>query len=124
LTGYRARPSEDYAEEKHPISVFLHRIYERPCRFVVKHAKATLAVAVLLVVATIPAFLNLGSEFMPPLNEGTLLYMPSTLPGLARPKPRRSSRSRTASFAPYPRWAACFGKAGRADTATDPAPSR
>ncbi len=70
-----------YAEERHPISVFLHRIYEGPCRFVLRHAKATIAVAALLVLATIPAFVSLGSEFMPPLNEGTLLYMPSTLPG-------------------------------------------
>ena len=47
-----------YAEEKHPISVFLHRIYEPPCRFVLRHAKATIAVAVLMVLATIPVFLS------------------------------------------------------------------
>src|SRR5207248_2541149 len=71
------------AEEQHPISRLLHHIYEPPCRFVLRHAKATVAVAMLLVVATVPLYLKLGSEFMPPLNEGTILYMPTTLPGMS-----------------------------------------
>ena len=111
-----------YAEEKHPISVFLHRVYEPPCRFVVKHAKATLAVAVLLVAGTIPAFLSLGSEFMPPLNEGTLLYMPSTLPGLSETEAQRILQIQDRLIRTVPEVAGVFGKAGRADTATDPAP--
>lgn len=111
-----------YAEEKHPISVFLHWLYERPCRFVVKHAKATLAVAVLLVAATIPAFLNLGSEFMPPLNEGTLLYMPSTLPGLSQTEAQRILQVQDRLIRTVPEVDRVFGKAGRADTSTDPAP--
>ena len=111
-----------YAEEKHPISVFLHRIYERPCRFVVKHAKATIGVAVLLVLATIPAFVSLGSEFMPPLNEGTLLYMPSTLPGLSQTEAQRILQVQDRLIRTVPEVDRVFGKAGRADTATDPAP--
>ncbi|HJW72947.1 MAG TPA: CusA/CzcA family heavy metal efflux RND transporter [Geothrix sp.] len=111
-----------YAEEKHPISVFLHRIYEGPCRFVLRHAKATIAVAVLLVVATIPAFVSLGSEFMPPLNEGTLLYMPSTLPGLSQTEAQRILQVQDRLIRTVPEVARVFGKAGRADTATDPAP--
>ncbi|WLT30508.1 CusA/CzcA family heavy metal efflux RND transporter [Geothrix sp. PMB-07] len=111
-----------YAEEKHPISVFLHRIYEGPCRFVVKHAKATIAVAVLLVAATIPAFLSLGSEFMPPLNEGTLLYMPSTLPGLSQTEAQRILQVQDRLIRTVPEVDRVFGKAGRADTSTDPAP--
>ncbi|HLP31626.1 MAG TPA: CusA/CzcA family heavy metal efflux RND transporter, partial [Geothrix sp.] len=111
-----------YAEEKHPISVFLHRIYERPCRFVVRHAKATIGVAVLLVLATIPAFVSLGSEFMPPLNEGTLLYMPSTLPGLSQTEAQRILQVQDRLIRTVPEVARVFGKAGRADTATDPAP--
>src|SRR5262249_51609591 len=71
------------SEESHPISRLLHRLYEPPCRFVLRHAKATLVVALLLVAATVPLYLKLGSEFMPPLDEGTLLYMPTTLPGLS-----------------------------------------
>ncbi|MCE1229025.1 MAG: efflux RND transporter permease subunit, partial [Firmicutes bacterium] len=111
-----------YSEEKHPISVFLHRLYERPCRFVVKHAKATLAVAALLVVGTIPAYLALGSEFMPPLNEGTLLYMPSTLPGLSQTEAQRLLQIQDRLIRTVPEVERVFGKAGRADTATDPAP--
>ena len=111
-----------YAEEQHPISVFLHRVYEPPCRFVVRHAKATVIVAVLLVLATVPAFLSLGSEFMPPLNEGTLLYMPSTLPGLSETEAQRILQIQDRLIRTVPEVAGVFGKAGRADTATDPAP--
>ena len=111
-----------YPEEKHPISVFLHRIYEGPCRFVLKHAKATLAVAGLLILATVPVFLDLGSEFMPPLNEGTLLYMPSTLPGLSQTEAQRILQVQDRLIRTVPEVARVFGKAGRADTATDPAP--
>ena len=111
-----------YAEEKHPISVFLHRIYEPPCRFVVKHAKATILVAVLLVLGTIPAFMSLGSEFMPPLNEGTILYMPSTLPGLSQTEAQRILQVQDRLIRTVPEVERVFGKAGRADTATDPAP--
>ena len=111
-----------YSEEKHPISVFLHRIYEPPCRFVIKHAKATIAVAFLLVLATIPAFMKLGSEFMPPLNEGTLLYMPSTLPGLSQTEAQRILQVQDRLIRTIPEVAQVFGKAGRADTSTDPAP--
>src|SRR5512142_600015 len=73
-----------YSEERHPISRALHAVYEKPCRFVVRHAKATIAVAILLVLTTVPAYLKLGSEFMPPLREGTILYMPSAVePGMS-----------------------------------------
>jgi Cu(I)/Ag(I) efflux system membrane protein CusA/SilA len=111
-----------YPEEKHPISVFLHRIYERPCRFVLRHAKATIAVAVLMVAATIPVFLKLGSEFMPRLNEGTILYMPSTLPGISQTEAARILQIQDRLIRTVPEVARVFGKAGRADTATDPAP--
>lgn len=111
-----------YSEEKHPISVFLHRIYEPPCRFLVKHAKTTVMVAALLVVGTIPAYLSLGSEFMPPLNEGTLLYMPTTLPGLSQTEAQRILQVQDRLIRTVPEVDRVFGKAGRADTATDPAP--
>ena len=111
-----------HAEEKHPISVFLHRIYEPPCRFVLRHAKVTLVVAALMVLATLPVFLKLGSEFMPPLNEGTLLYMPSTLPGLSQTEAQRILQVQDRLIRTIPEVQKVFGKAGRADTATDPAP--
>jgi copper/silver efflux system protein len=111
-----------YPEEKHPISVFLHRIYEPPCRFVLRHAKATIAVAVLMVLATVPVFLKLGSEFMPRLNEGTLLYMPSTLPGISQTEAARILQIQDRLIRTVPEVQRVFGKAGRAETATDPAP--
>ena len=120
--GSHALVGTYYPEEKHPISVFLHRLYEPPCRFVLKHAKATIAVAFLLVLVTIPVFLKLGSEFMPPLNEGTLLYMPSTLPGLSQTEAQRILQVQDKLIRTVPEVARVYGKAGRADTATDPAP--
>ncbi|BDU74067.1 efflux RND transporter permease subunit [Mesoterricola silvestris] len=111
-----------YPEERHPVSRFLHRIYEPPCRFVLRHAKATIAVAVFMIVATIPVFLRLGSEFMPRLGEGTLLYMPSTLPGLSQTEAQRILQVQDRLIRTVPEVERVFGKAGRADTATDPAP--
>ncbi len=111
-----------HPEEKHPISVFLHRIYEPPCRFVLRHAKATIAVAALMVAVTVPVFLHLGSEFMPPLNEGTILYMPSTLPGLSQTEAQRILQIQDRLIRTVPEVARVFGKAGRSDTALDPAP--
>ncbi|MDO8525423.1 MAG: efflux RND transporter permease subunit, partial [Candidatus Omnitrophota bacterium] len=70
-----------YPEEKHPVSKVLFRIYEPACEFVLKHKKATIIGAAVLMISAIPVYLQLGSEFMPPLNEGTILYMPTTLPG-------------------------------------------
>ena len=120
--GSHALVGTYYPEEKHPISVFLHRLYEPPCRFVLKHAKATICVAFLMVAITIPVFLKLGSEFMPPLNEGTLLYMPSTLPGLSQTEAQRLLQVQDRLIRTVPEVARVYGKAGRADTATDPAP--
>jgi Cu(I)/Ag(I) efflux system membrane protein CusA/SilA len=72
-----------YAEERHPISKRLFRIYEPVCNFVLRHKALTIGGALLLVLTTIPVYLQLGSEFMPPLDEGTILYMPTTTPGLS-----------------------------------------
>ena len=110
------------AEEKHPISHFLHRIYEPPCRFVLRHAKATIAVAFALVLATIPVYLKLGSEFMPPLNEGSLLYMPTTLPGLPIGAAQAILQAQDRILRGFQEVESVFGKAGRAESSTDPAP--
>jgi Cu(I)/Ag(I) efflux system membrane protein CusA/SilA len=72
-----------YPEDRHPVSRVLFRIYEPACRFVLRHRAATLWTAAALVMTTIPVYLRLGSEFMPPLREGSLLYMPTTLPGIS-----------------------------------------
>jgi Cu(I)/Ag(I) efflux system membrane protein CusA/SilA len=112
-----------YSEERHPISRLLHFLYEAPCRFVVRHAKLTIFLAVLIVASTIPAYLALGSEFMPPLREGTILYMPSAVePGMSVAEAQKALQIQDKILMLFPEVARVFGKAGRANTSTDPAP--
>ena len=111
-----------HAEEKHPISVLLHRLYEPPCRAVLKHPKTTIALALVLLGATVPVYLKLGSEFMPPLYEGSILYMPTTLPGLSVTEAEKLLQVQDKILKSFPEVERVFGKAGRADTFTDPAP--
>ena len=72
-----------HSEENHPISRPLMKLYHPVVEFVLEHKWKTIAVAVLAMAVTVPVFFKLGSEFMPPLDEGTLLYMPTTLPGIS-----------------------------------------
>ena len=111
-----------HCEEKHPISRPLMRIYHPVCEFVLKFRWATVIVAVLIVLATIPIFEKLGSEFMPPLYEGDLLYMPMTLPGISVTEAQKLLQVQDKVLKTFPEVHHVFGKAGRADTATDPAP--
>ena len=112
-----------YSEEQHPISRLLHRIYEKPCRFVVRHAKATIFASLLLVLSTVPVYLSLGSEFMPPMREGSLMYMPSAVqPGMSVAEAQKALQIQDKIIRTFPEVRAVFGKAGRADTPTDPAP--
>jgi len=112
-----------YSEERHPISRLLHYLYERPCRFVLRHAKLTIACAFLIVATTVPVFLQLGSEFMPPLREGTILYMPSAVePGMSVAEAQKALQVQDKLLMLFPEVARVFGKAGRANTSTDPAP--
>jgi len=111
------------SEERHPISRLLHWLYERPCRFVVRHAKATVLVAVLVVASTVPVYLRLGSEFMPSLREGTILYMPSAVqPGMSVAEAQKVLQLQDKILRTFPEVERVFGKAGRASTSTDPAP--
>ena len=112
-----------HPEEKHPISRFLHRLYEGPCRFVVRHARVTVAASVVLVALTVPVYLRLGSEFMPPLDEGTILYMPSAVqPGMSVAEAQAALQLQSKLLRTFPEVERVFGKAGRATTSTDPAP--
>ncbi len=111
-----------YPEEKHPISKVLFKIYEPVCRFVLKYRKFTLIAAGILILITIPVFLRLGSEFMPSLNEGTILYMPVTLPGLSVTGAEKLLQEMDKVIKTVPEVERVFGKAGRAETSTDPAP--
>ncbi|MBI1746749.1 MAG: efflux RND transporter permease subunit [Acidobacteria bacterium] len=111
-----------YKEEKHPISRLLFTLYEPPARLVLKHPKATIAIALLLVATTIPVYFQLGSEFMPPLNEGSILYMPTTLPGISVAQAQALLQQQDEIIKAFPEVERVFGKAGRAETSTDPAP--
>jgi copper/silver efflux system protein len=111
-----------YPEERHPISRVLFRIYEPACRRVLRFPKATIGIALLVVATTIPAYRSLGHEFMPPLNEGTVLYMPITLPGISAAEASRLLQLQDQLLKSFPEVEHVHGKAGRADTSTDPAP--
>ncbi len=111
-----------HSEERHPISRVLMRMYEPVVHFVLRHPYATIAGAVLAVVLTIPVYFRLGSEFMPPLDEGVLLYMPTTLPGISVTEASRLLQVQDKILKSFPEVERVFGKAGRAETATDPAP--
>jgi Cu(I)/Ag(I) efflux system membrane protein CusA/SilA len=111
-----------YPEEKHPISRILFRLYEPVCRFVLNHAKATIIAALLLMAGTIPVFLKLGSEFMPPLWEGQILYMPITMPGISVTEAQKLLQTQDKILKSFPEVDKVFGKAGRMESSTDPAP--
>lgn len=109
-------------EEKHPISRFLFRIYEPAIHFVLRHPVKVILIAALIVVATVPVYFKLGSEFMPPLNEGSILYMPTTLPGISVTEATQLLQVQDKLLKSFPEVERVFGKAGRAVTSTDPAP--
>ncbi len=111
-----------YKEEKHPISRILFALYEPPARLVLRHPKTTIAIALLLVATTVPVYLSLGSEFMPPLDEGTILYMPTTLPGISVAQAQDLLQKQDQLLMSVPEVERVFGKAGRAESSTDPAP--
>ena len=109
-------------ERDNPINRLLTFLYAPVVRAVVRYKKAVIALSVLAMVATVPAFLRLGSEFMPPLNEGALLYMPTAPPGMSITEATNVVQSMDAEIAKIPEVVSVFGKMGRAETATDPAP--
>lgn len=111
-----------YPEESHPVSKLLFRIYEPACNFVLEHKKGVIIGAVVLMLSAIPVYLQLGSEFMPPLNEGAILYMPTTLPGISVTEASKLLQTMDKILKDTPEVERVFGKAGRADTSTDPAP--
>ncbi|MCG3113435.1 MAG: CusA/CzcA family heavy metal efflux RND transporter [Candidatus Manganitrophus sp. SB1] len=111
-----------YPEERHPISRPLQRIYHPILEFVLRHRWPVVISAFLIVLLTIPIYLRLGSEFMPPLNEGTILYMPTTLPGISITEATRILRLQDQMLKEFPEVERVFGKIGEAKTATDPAP--
>jgi Cu(I)/Ag(I) efflux system membrane protein CusA/SilA len=109
-------------EEANPLNRWLVALYTPVVRFVVRFRWAVVAVAGLMVVATVPAFLALPSEFMPPLNEGAILYMPTAPPGMSTTVAMETLQKMDARLRAFPEVVSVFGKMGRAESATDPAP--
>ncbi|MEO6237608.1 MAG: CusA/CzcA family heavy metal efflux RND transporter, partial [Vicinamibacterales bacterium] len=109
-------------EDKNPVNRFLMWVYHPAVKFVLRHRALTLIAALALMLSTVPVFLRLGSEFMPPLYEGTVLYMPITLPGASIQTAQQILTTQDKLIRQVPEVASVFGKAGRAISATDPAP--
>ncbi|MGY2492850.1 efflux RND transporter permease subunit [Cupriavidus sp. CP313] len=121
LMGYLIR-GRIPSEQANPLNRFLIRLYQPVLARVLRFPKTTILVAALLLAATAWPILRVGGEFMPPLDEGDLLYMPSALPGLSAGKASQLLQQTDRLIKTVPEVATVFGKAGRADSATDPAP--
>jgi copper/silver efflux system protein len=117
LLGGKIRP-----EEKHPITGPLMRLYDPVVRWTLRWKGQVIAGALVLVLLTIPLFWKIGSEFMPPLEEGSFLYMPTTMPGISIAEAQRLLQVTDGILKRFPEVDHVLGKTGRADTATDPAP--
>jgi copper/silver efflux system protein len=104
------------------VSIIFHRIYEPVAAFALRFKKTVIAGGVIVIVITVFPFMRLGSEFMPPLYEGTLFYMPVTVPAASISVARDLLQLQDKLLKEIPEVSLVFGKAGRAETATDPAP--
>jgi Cu(I)/Ag(I) efflux system membrane protein CusA/SilA len=109
-------------EERNPLARLLHALHSPALRFLLHWRKSTLVLVVALLVATIYPMSRLGSEFMPPLDEGDILYMPTTFPGISITKAKELLQQTDKILMTFPEVESVFGKVGRAETATDPAP--
>jgi len=109
-------------EHDNVIIRFLEKIYRPRVTFSLKHPKLVIVAALLIVAATVYPLMKLGKEFMPPLDEGTLFYMPTTVPGASVSEVSKILRLQDSLLIKIPEVSQVFGKAGRAETATDPAP--
>ena len=121
LMGYFIR-GNIVKEEKNPINRGLIAIYRPIINLVISAPKATLAVSLLILIVGLWPATRLGSEFMPPLDEGDLMYMPTTYPGVSIDKAREILQQTDKMILSVPEVEQVFGKIGRAETATDPAP--
>ncbi len=110
------------SEQRHPISRLLQYLYAPLLRVALRYRWAVVILAVGLTLTVVPAFERMGSEFMPPLYEGTILYMPTTLPGISVTQASMLLQQMDRKLKTFPEVEWVFGKAGRADTSTDPAP--
>ena len=109
-------------EARNPVNRFLIALYMPVIHLVLRFRKSTIALALVALVLTIPAFMRLGSEFMPPLNEGMIYYMPTTLPGISTTQAAMVLQMQDRILKSFPEVEWVLGKTGRAETSTDPAP--
>ncbi len=121
LMGYFIR-GKMKKEESNPITRFLMNVYHPIVDFVLKRRWWVIILSLLIVIGSYIPFSKLGSEFMPPLYEGDLLYMPTTLPGISITKAKELLQQTDKIIKTFPEVKTVFGKVGRAETATDPAP--
>jgi Cu(I)/Ag(I) efflux system membrane protein CusA/SilA len=121
LMGYFIR-GKMKREESNPITRFLMNVYHPIVEFVLKRRWWVIILSLLIVIGSYIPFSKLGSEFMPPLYEGDLLYMPTTLPGISITKAKELLQQTDKIIKTFPEVKTVFGKVGRAETATDPAP--
>lgn len=121
LMGYMIR-GKIPSENANPINRFLIRIYQPGLDLSLRHPKTTIVVALAALLMTVIPISRLGGEFLPPLDEGDLLYMPSSLPGISVAKASELLQQTDRLIKTVPEVATVFGKAGRAESATDPAP--
>jgi Cu(I)/Ag(I) efflux system membrane protein CusA/SilA len=110
------------SEDAHPVSRALNRAYEPVVRWSLRSKRLVIGASIALVFATVPVFLELGSEFMPPLDEGALFYMPTTMPGISISEAQKLLQVSDRVIRQFPEVDRVLGKAGRADSSTDPAP--
>jgi Cu(I)/Ag(I) efflux system membrane protein CusA/SilA len=111
-----------FPEAKNPVNRFLVWAYKPILEFALRWRWPVVGGAAAILILTLIPFQRIGSEFMPPLNEGTILYMPMTLPGISVRTAHEAMRKQDSILAEFPEVESVFGKAGRANTATDPAP--
>ena len=121
LTGFLIR-GRILPEEKNPVNRLLHALHSPALATLLNWRKTTLAVVLVLLACTVYPVSKLGSEFMPPLDEGDILYMPTTFPGVSITKAKELLQQTDKILGTFPEVQSVFGKVGRAETATDPAP--
>ncbi|MEO8182408.1 MAG: efflux RND transporter permease subunit [Deltaproteobacteria bacterium] len=111
-----------YSEARHPVSRLIRRIYEPFVHVALGNPKTTVLIGIMALLSALPIAQRLGSEFMPPLDEGDVLYMPTTLPNIAIEEARTQLQRQDAILKSFPEVESVLGKVGRAETPTDPAP--
>ncbi len=121
MMGYLLR-GKIVAEKKNPVNRLLHAVHEPTLKLAMRWRWVTLVIAAVLLGATYYPYSKLGSEFMPPLDEGDILYMPTTFPGISITKAKELLQQTDKILRSFPEVHHVFGKVGRAETATDPAP--